>query len=250
MKESDLYLPVKRFLESQGYQVKGELGNCDVAAVRGDQELVVVELKLSLNLELILQAVERLSVTSKVYVGVPVWNNSLKRRRRQTVKLLRMLGLGLLVIDPEVERHGVDVVLDPGEYRPRRSRRRRELLLGEFVRRVGDPNLGGASVRKGIMTAYRQRTLEIALFLQTNGPNQGLSRRNGYRRPQSQRHPLPRQSTAGSRGLQTVSIRSRLGECRKSRAGLLARSSRGYNLPRIAEEARSLLPLRALVGLG
>ena len=170
MKESDLYLPVKRFLESQGYQVKGELGNCDVAAVRGDQELVVVELKLSLNLELILQAVERLSVTSKVYVGVPVWNNSLKRRRRQTVKLLRMLGLGLLVIDPEVERHGVDVVLDPGEYRPRRSRRRRELLLGEFVRRVGDPNLGGASVRKGIMTAYRQRTLEIALFLQTNGP--------------------------------------------------------------------------------
>jgi len=86
------------------------------------------------------------------------------------MKLLRMLGLGLLVIDPDVERHGVDAVLDPGEYRPRRSRRRRELLLGEFVRRVGDPNLGGASVRNGIMTAYRQRALEIALFLQANGP--------------------------------------------------------------------------------
>ena len=45
------------------------------------------------------------------------------------------------------------------------------MLLGEFVRRVGDPNLGGASVRNGIMTAYRQRALEIALFLQTNGPS-------------------------------------------------------------------------------
>ena len=86
------------------------------------------------------------------------------------MKLLRMLGLGLLVIDLNVERHGVDAVLDPGGYRPRRSRRRRELLLGEFVRRVGDPNLGGAAVRNGIMTAYRQRALEIALFLQTKGP--------------------------------------------------------------------------------
>lgn len=170
MRESDLYLPVKRFLESQGYEVKGEVGNCDVAAVRGDEEVVVVELKLSLNLELVLQAVERLAVTSKVYVGVPVGNHKLRRRRRQAVKLLRMLGLGLLVIDPDVERHGVDAVLDPGEYRPRRSKRRRELLLGEFVRRVGDPNLGGASVRNGIMTAYRQRALEIALFLQANGP--------------------------------------------------------------------------------
>ena len=170
MSESDLYLPVKRFLESQGYEVKGEVGDCDVAAVRGDEELVVVELKLSLNLELVLQAVDRLAVTSKVYVGVPVGTHNLRRRRRQTVKLLRMLGLGLLVIDPDVERHGVDAVLDPGGYRPRRSRRRRGLLLREFVRRVGDPNLGGASVRNGIMTAYRQRALEIALFLRTNGP--------------------------------------------------------------------------------
>ena len=48
---------MKRFLESQGYEVKGEVGNCDVAAVRGDEELVVVELKQSLNLELVLQAV-------------------------------------------------------------------------------------------------------------------------------------------------------------------------------------------------
>jgi hypothetical protein len=170
LNESDLYLPVKRFLESQGYDVKGEVGNCDVAAVRGDEELVVVELKLSLNLELVIQAVERLVVTSKVYVGVPVGNHNLRRRRRQTVKLLRMLGLGLLVIDPDVERNGVDAVLDPGEYRPRRSKRRRGMLLGEFVRRIGDPNLGGSPVRTGIMTAYRQRALVIALFLQTNGP--------------------------------------------------------------------------------
>ena len=86
------------------------------------------------------------------------------------MKLLRMLGLGLLVIDPDVERNGVDAVLDPGEYRPRRSKRRRGMLLGEFVRRIGDPNLGGSPIWTGIMTAYRQRALVIALSLQTNGP--------------------------------------------------------------------------------
>jgi len=45
---------VKRFLESQGYEVKGEMGERDVAAVRGDEELIVIKLKLSLNLELVL----------------------------------------------------------------------------------------------------------------------------------------------------------------------------------------------------
>ena len=50
MKESDLYLPLKRFLEGQGYEVKGEVLDCDVMAVRGDEEPLLVELKLSLNL--------------------------------------------------------------------------------------------------------------------------------------------------------------------------------------------------------
>ena len=109
MSESDLYLPVKRFLESQGYKVKGEVGDCDVAAVRGDEELVVVDLKLSLSLELVLQAVDRLALTSKVYIGVPLGNHNLRRRRRQTVKLLRMLGLGLLVIEPAVDVSVQDV---------------------------------------------------------------------------------------------------------------------------------------------
>ena len=46
MKESDLYLPLKRFLESQNYEVKGEVQDCDVVAVRGEEAPVVVELKL------------------------------------------------------------------------------------------------------------------------------------------------------------------------------------------------------------
>lgn len=34
-RETDLYLPVKAFLEGQGYVVKAEVGAADVVAVRG-----------------------------------------------------------------------------------------------------------------------------------------------------------------------------------------------------------------------
>lgn len=170
MKESDLYLPVKRFLESQGYEVKGEVQDCDVLAVRGEEIPVIVELKLSLSLGVVLQAVERLSLTTKVYIGVPDDCGALRRRRKSIIKLLRMLGLGLVAVNPAPGGGRVDVMLDPGEYRPRRSKHRRERLLGEFAKRVGDPNLGGVEKRKGIMTAYRQKALTIGRFLQGAGP--------------------------------------------------------------------------------
>ena len=96
MKESDLYLPLKQFLESQNYEVKGEVQDCDVVAVRGQEALVIVELKLSLNLNVVLQAVERLSLTPKVYIGIPKQCKALNKRGRHIIKLLRMLGLGLL----------------------------------------------------------------------------------------------------------------------------------------------------------
>ena len=173
MKESDLYQPLKRFLESQNYEVKGEVLDCDALAVRGQEVPVVVELKLSLNLNVVLQAVERLSLTPKVYIGIPKQSKALTRQRRRIIKLLRMLGLGLLAIDadPKTGRTGsVKVLLDPGEYRPRQSKYRRERLLGEFAKRVGDPNLGGIERKRGIMTAYRQRALAIACFLEKQGP--------------------------------------------------------------------------------
>lgn len=170
MNESDLYLPLKRLLESQNYEVKGEVQDCDVLAVRGAEAPVVVELKLSLNLTVVLQAVERLSLTSKVYIGIPGRSTALRRRRKPILKLLRMLGLGLVVIDSGRNGQSATVLLDPGEYRPRESKHRQERLLGEFRNRVGDPNLGGAVKRRGVMTAYRQRALRIAQFLKAHGP--------------------------------------------------------------------------------
>lgn len=167
MKESDLYLPLKRFLEAQGYEVKGEVMDCDVMAVRGDEEPLLVELKLSLNLSVLLQVVERLSLSSKVYIGVPRNVTVLKKKRKQILKLLRMLGLGLVRIDHEKDQ--VEIVLDPTEYKPRLAKRKRERLLGEFAHRVGDPNLGGTAMKQGIVTFYRQQALSIVEYLNENG---------------------------------------------------------------------------------
>ncbi|MFV0338923.1 MAG: DUF2161 family putative PD-(D/E)XK-type phosphodiesterase [Chthoniobacterales bacterium] len=169
MKESDLYLPLKKFLETQSYEVKGEIMDCDVMGLRGEEEPLIVELKLSLNLSVLLQAVERQAISSKVYIGVPHNCSALKKRKKQILKLLRMLGLGLLLINPKIKTGSVNVLLDPGEYKPRKNKIRREYLLGEFLRRVGDPNLGGSDKRRGVMTAYRQRALAIAAYLEKSG---------------------------------------------------------------------------------
>ena len=169
MREVDLYPPLKHFLVQQGYDVKGEVQNCDVVAVRGDEPVVVVELKLSISLTVVLQAVDRLQITDNVYIGVPKGIAVLKKRRKQTIKLMRMLGLGLLVIDPAASIGSVDVLCDPAECKPRRSKRKTQRLLGEFMHRVGDPNSGGSTARHGLMTVYRQKALAIAEHLREHG---------------------------------------------------------------------------------
>ncbi len=170
MKESDLYPPLKLYLESQNYEIKGEVGDCDVFAVRDAEPPLIVELKLSLNLTVVLQAVDRLALTSIVYVGVPRQCSALKRKNKQLFKLFKMLGIGLITIDPLRKSGNVKLLLDPGEYIPRLSKNRQTRLLGEFEKRVGDPNLGGSDSRSGIMTAYRQRALRVASFLNDQGP--------------------------------------------------------------------------------
>ncbi|PLS21871.1 DUF2161 domain-containing phosphodiesterase [Neptunicoccus cionae] len=165
MRETDLYEPVKAFLEGQGYEVKAEVRDCDVVAVRGDEDPVVVELKLQLSLALLMQGVDRQAITDAVYVAVPAGKTARWRGQvKDAVRLCRRLGLGLMSI-----RNGTVLVhVDPGPYAPRKMRRRRELLLKEFQNRVGDPNTGGQSKRK-IITAYRQDALRLALHLSVAG---------------------------------------------------------------------------------
>jgi hypothetical protein len=165
--ETDLYPPIKSFLESQGYAVKGEIGRCDVVAVRGGEDPVVVEMKLRFSLDLVLQAVERLSVTDKVYVAIENRKKSLwTRRSKDILRLCRRLGVGLLTV--HLETGLVEPRLDPGPHAARVVNVKKEKLLREFARRVGDPMAGG-STKKPVMTAYRQDALRCARVLGEQG---------------------------------------------------------------------------------
>lgn len=156
-REQDLYDPIKRYLEGQGYEVKAEVGACDIVAIRGGGPPVVVELKSHFNLDLILQAVDRLALASVVYVAFPDAKGGIWRRQRKRVsKLCRMLGVGVLLV-----RDGrVTPTLDPLPYKPRKHPGKAGRLLKEFSERVGDPNTGGVT-RTGIVTVYRQDALRV-----------------------------------------------------------------------------------------
>lgn len=161
MLEVDLYAPVKAFLERQGYVVKAEVRHCDVVGVRGDEPPVVVELKRGFGMDLLLQGVDRLTMTDAVYLAVAAW----PKRLAEVRKLCRRVGLGLMIV-----RGGkVEVLLDPLPYRPRKDNRRTGLLLREHTRRAGDPNRGGSS-RVPIVTAYRQEALRCATLIDAHGP--------------------------------------------------------------------------------
>lgn len=163
MPETDLYLPVKRHLEAQGYTVKAEVKGCDAVATRGTELPVIVELKQSLTLALLYQAVDRLTISDHVYVAVA------RPKRGVTAdatKLCRRLGLGLIVV---TAAGSVEVLADPVPYMPRTNTKRRGVLLKEFNARAGDPNIGG-STRKPLMTAYRQDAMKCQVFLAQNGP--------------------------------------------------------------------------------
>ena len=170
-REATLYVPVKGFLEGRGYQVKGEVKGCDLVARRGDEPPVVVELKLRFSLALVLQGIDRLALTERVYLAVPR-PPSRRRRSRGLVpdspdirKLCRRLGLGLMLVG----RRSVEVLEEPVPYRPRLAKARVLRLKDEFDRRIGDANVGG-SAGVPVVTAYRQDALRCARALAIRGP--------------------------------------------------------------------------------
>ncbi|WP_439615495.1 DUF2161 domain-containing phosphodiesterase [Shinella sp.] len=166
--ETSLYLPIKTFLESAGYTVKGEIGGCDLVGLsEGDPTVVVIgELKLVFNLELILQAVDRATMADEVWIAARI---SAKGRGRESDRryrdLCRRLGFGMLGVSDAGE---VSVIVSSVSPMPRSNPKRRTRLVKEHRKRAGDPALGG-STKVPIMTAYRQQALACAAAM-ADGP--------------------------------------------------------------------------------
>ena len=164
-KETDLYEPIRVFLEEEGYQVQAEVKNCDIAAVK-DGQLVIVELKKAFNLKLVYQGLERQSLTEQVFVAIPRPKKGQREKAwKDMLKLLKRLELGLLTVALDSPLQTVDVVLEPSDSLAWKNRKKREKVQAELEQRQVDANVGGMTRRK-IMTAFREKSIRLACLLE------------------------------------------------------------------------------------
>lgn len=166
--ETDLYKPVHDYLEALGYNVQGEVKSCDLAAIMGD-ELVVVELKTSFNLKLLSQAVKRQRAADSVYVAIPCPKGGARTAGwRDMCMLLRRLELGLITVAPDGEESLVEVHFHPNTFDRLKSaksnKKVRHHIIRETVTRSGQYNTGGSNKKK-LVTAYREQAIHIACCL-------------------------------------------------------------------------------------
>jgi hypothetical protein len=172
--ETDLAQPLCDWLAAQGFIVRSEVKDCDIAAVRGE-ELLIVEMKKTLNLTLVVQAVQRQRMTDTVYVAVPRPPSKWKwwKESRGVFHLLRRLELGLILASPGKEGHSnggppVDVIFPPRPLARRRRAPSRRAVLAEISGRVADFNRAG-STRTKLVTAYRENAVHVACWLLSHG---------------------------------------------------------------------------------
>ena len=168
--ETDLYRPLHDYLVAQGYTVRSEVKGCDIAAVK-DGELVLIEMKKSITLGLITQAVARRQITDSVYVAVPRPSNMRRwvGRSKDLQGLLRRLELGLILVSLDRRKPEIEIRFHPAPFQNRKRRTERRAVLEEIGRRSGDFNQGG-SCRQKLVTAYRENAVRIACLMADHGP--------------------------------------------------------------------------------
>lgn len=175
IKETDLYPPLKSWLETNGYEVHAEVGHCDIAAVKNGN-LVLIEMKRAINLELLLQTARRQRLKAAVYAAVPSprVNN---RAWRERARLLRRLEIGLIVVNLHSARPSAQLLFHPAPYTPRKNKAKTQTLLSEIAGRSKDLNTGG-SLRTKLHTAYREEAITVAVALNALGPTSPKNLKN------------------------------------------------------------------------
>ena len=167
--ETDLSGPLCEYLKAQGYTVRSEVKDCDIAALKGD-DLLMIEMKKVLNIQLLVQAARRQRVSDSVYVAIPRPSNKWKwwKQTRGVHHLLRRLELGLILVSVEPHKPPVEVVFHPLPFARKKRAASRRAVLEEISRRTGDFNTAGSNRRK-LVTAYRENAIRIAAYLSRDG---------------------------------------------------------------------------------
>lgn len=171
--ETELYEPVRKYFTKKGFSVNGEVNHCDVTALKGD-ELVIIELKLNLNIDLLVQAAQRQRITDLVYIAIPKPKYSRRSKKWHDIcHLIKRLELGLILVTFSNGRTSMEVAISPEPFDRKKSMQRskpkKKKILDEISGRNGDYNIGGSSKTK-ILTAYKEKCIHIAALLNEYGP--------------------------------------------------------------------------------
>lgn len=173
MKETDLFEPVKKWLEDGGYEVYSEVlmnrsdYRADIVALC-KPVVTVVEMKTSLTLELLGQAVRWKGFANYIYIAIP------KRRRyhipRYVETLLLREGIGLLEV---AERYG-EVVCKPHYHvQPKFHRRISNRLRDSITEYHKDFSPPGGHQGGGYITPYRVTMIRVQEYLKRRYLNDG-----------------------------------------------------------------------------
>lgn len=172
IKEENLSRPVEDFLISQGYTVRSEVEDCDIAAVK-DDVLLAVELKKNLTVKLLSQAVKRQKTADIVYIAVL---KPKKLRMNSNLKdiyhLIRRLELGLIWVSFRGDKSFIEISVEPEAFDRKKSvvrnDKKRQKIVNEIKNRHKNLNVGG-STQKKLVTAYREQAIFIACCLDRFG---------------------------------------------------------------------------------
>jgi hypothetical protein len=170
--EEHLFKPVSDFLIKNGYQVRSELKFCDIIAIKGD-ELIIVELKKHLSVELLIQGVKRQKVSDATYIAVPKPKKLTGTSKWKDIcHLIRRLELGLLLVSFKGDNAMVEIAVEPVSFdrvrSSKNSKNKRARIVQEFKGRNMDLNIGGSRGRK-LVTAYREQALYIVCCMDMLG---------------------------------------------------------------------------------
>lgn len=172
IKEVDLWKPINDYLINEGYKVRSEVNYCDISAIRGD-ELVIVELKKNLSVDLLLQGVKRQKLADSVYIAIPKPKKMIFTSKwRDICYLIRRLELGLILVSFKGEKSFIEIPILPKEFDLSKSKamnkKKRANLIKEVNSRQYDLNVGGSTGKK-LVTSYRESAIFIACCLDKYG---------------------------------------------------------------------------------
>lgn len=169
MKECELFEPVKKLFQEDGWSVNAEVKDCDITAVKNGT-LIVIELKKNLSVALLAQALKRQKCCDGVYVAVPKPKSYSPKNYKDILFLIKKLELGLIFVTIRGGFSFAEIINYPMPFKPvRLNTGKRRQIIREIEGRTIDVNVGGVSGRK-IATAYTEKCINIACILDKYGP--------------------------------------------------------------------------------